>query len=689
MLSHPVDLFLHPKRIALIGVSTNASSITARPAHYLRKYGSPSEVTVVRQDGLTELHGLPVVPSLQDFDNVPDVAMVMVPAASVADVLDQCASVGIKGAVVISSGFEGEKGIGRRREVEAVLTKHPDFRLVGPNCVGVLSPVEACWLTFSSVLQDQRPINGRVGLVTQSGAVGNGLLLALQERGAGLAHWFSTGDELDVGTLEVATGLLRREDCSAVGLFLEGISDPEHRDALAEAIESTGKRVIAVRAAASEQGKRAAMGHTGRVVGRDEIARAALEEIGVLIVDGLDELTDTLTLLSVAPPPPEHTARTAIVTVSGATGVMAADEVARHPSLSLASFGDETIQSVMEATGTLDASDIANPLDVPVLGDPTVFERAIEAVANSDEADATIAIVSTLAHDYQGLSRSLDPDGNFIVLAHLSPVERFTPSQARRLAERGVALVRAPRSAVRALSVWASTSIASQPASSGPAATRRQLGLSESASRLGQQLGRWLAPSRIVHDSEEAVAFLEQHEQAGIVLKADGQAIEHRADIGAVETGLTDSRMIETAFERIAAICKAHEDHVIAQAMAPPGIEVMVSVLRDPEVGTAALLRPGGGLVELGANSVVLTDARRYWAAKIGDSILGSILGGWRGSQPHDLSALMDLTADLMRAVTDDADMKLAECNPVIVHPRGARRGATIVDLITYLDPQE
>lgn len=689
MLRPSIDLFLCPKRVALLGVSKRADSITARPALFAAQYDTGSETTIIKPDGPRELHGLPVRRSLADMDDVADVAMVMLPADDVVPALQECNDAGVKGAVVISSGFEDGDGIARRALLADFLAQHPHFRMVGPNCVGVASPATATWLTFSSVVSQGRPRTGTVGLVTQSGAVGNGLLLALQRRGTGVSHWISTGNELDVGALESAATLLRRDDCRAVGLFLEGVTDRDCRDSVAEAIAETGKPVVAMRAAASEQGKRAAMGHTGRLIGADRIARTALEEIGVIFVDSLDELTAVLTVTSVAPRRPASgaAASVAVLTVSGATGVLAADEVDRQPGLKMAAFSERMTTGLRGVLGDIPALSIDNPLDVPVLGDPTVFDRTIGYVASSGAADATVAIVSSLAHDYEALSRSQHASSTPLVLAHLSPAEDFTPEQATRLADRGVAVVRTPREAVRALAVWAGGATA--PASDETGADTApagavQRGVTGAVSLLDGTIAPWLTPGRRIGNLDEALDFLEQHGESGVVLKADGDTIAHRADVGAVAVNLRTPTAVSEAFHRIGPVCAEHGDHVIMQAMAPPGLEVMVSVVRDPEVGLAVLLKPGGTLVEAGGASVILTERRRHWKDTVHRSTLGALLAGWRGGEPMDESALFDLISELMSAVEKRPDIQLLECNPVLVHPRGSSPGATIVDVLAY-----
>ncbi|WP_344418681.1 acetate--CoA ligase family protein [Pseudonocardia ailaonensis] len=688
-----VERFVGARRIAVVGASRNDSSITVRPAVYLRRYGFGGEVVLVHPSA-AELHGLRAYRSLAEIDGPVDLVMSMVQGDAVRPVVRECIDLGIPAVISVASGFEGSGGQERRRSLAALVADHPGTRLVGPNSVGVLSTVTRSWTTFSSVLLDGPPAPGNIGLVTQSGAVGNGILMTLQARGVGVGHWFSTGDELDVGALEVATALVHRADCKVVGLFLEGITDPGFRRPLAEAIRATGKRVVAIRSASSGSGKAAALGHTGRVVGDSEIGLAGLREIGVEIVDSVDELVETLTFLSVAPPrpPSDAPARVTVVTVSGAMGVVAADHIARHPSLALASLDEQVTAELARLVPSYSGDEPANPLDVPVLGDPAVFEQVVKVVTGSDGGDATMIVTTTLAHDYESISRHLHSDRP-VALTHLSAAESFTPEQARRLTEQGVAVLRSPYTAVRALAVWSGAGPDVPAAEPDPGhddhdgAAARQLGVVASGDVLGGVLSGWMPPVRVVADEADAVAFLAE---AGgpVVVKAEGSAIAHRTELGAVAVGLTDEAAVREAYRRISAICAAGGDRVVAQAMSRPGTEVLVSVVRDPELGTVALCRLGGVQVELGSSAtLVLTDYDEGWVGALRESAVGKVLAGWRGEEPGDAEALLQFVREVRERGEHVPGLRLAEFNPVLVHAAG--QGVTAVDVVTYLDPSE
>lgn len=682
--------FLRPRSIALIGASTDESSISARPARYLRRLGYAGAVNVVHPRERV-VGGYPAVPSLSDLPEPPDVAMVVVSAPRVVDALQQCADVGTRAAVIIASGFEGPAGEALRRQLEDFLAGHPGLRVVGPNCNGVLAVDSGAALCFSSVLLDEDPLPGCVSLVTQSGAIGNGLLLALQRRGVGVRNWFSTGDELSIGSIELATALLH-EDVRGVGLFLEGLTDAWALPALADAIESTGKPVLALRAPQSESSRAAAFAHTGRVIGDDFIGREALNQCGVTLVDSIADLTDGLTVLSALPPArhPAGPVRTAVLSVSGGVGVFAAEAISRDPSLQLSSFDDALLADL--AAVLPPGLPIANPLDVPLLGRTDVFAECLRVLAASPCCDAVLVVASTLAHDYEALSRAAVDPGARVVITHLSPEERFTPSQARALATRGVATVPSVDSAARWLAAT-SRRAGATPGQPDDVSTHLdpqgrggpgQRGVVASAVLLPEPVTGMLAPARVVATIDEARACAD--EWGRIALKAEGSILAHRTEAGAVRTGLDLAHPAElaSAFADVSDVCTRLGERVVAQQMAEPGLEVMVSVLRDRELGPVVVVRPGGVLVELVAETVVLAGSASRWAAALrGSAVLGRLLQGFRGEPARDVGALVRLAVGLHDAMRHDAAIDLVECNPVIVQQEG--RGVSIVDIMTVV----
>lgn len=673
---------LRPRGIALVGVSRDEASITARPANYLRSVGFPGEVFVVKPGADEDLvHGLPVVASVAEVADRCDAAMVMVAADRVVGAIEDCAEAGIERAVCITSGFDGEAGAARRGEILEVLERHPRMRLIGPNSAGLIGTAGPSVLSFSSVLQQERLWAGRTSLVSQSGAMGNGLLLALLRRGGGIRNWVSTGDELSVGAIELCCELLRDPGTEAVGLFLEGITDAAFLPELAATVAAERKPVVALRAGGAGGAKDAAYGHTGRVVGDDAIAHAALEAVGVRMVATAEEMLDALTVLSVLPRRRKPGgARVGVITVSGGLGVVAADEIGRSPNLELAPLTD--LETTKIAAGSPASSPVANPYDVATLGDPTVFLGALRALGEVGDFDALVAVISTLAHDYELYSAENFEELPPLVFSHLSPEERFTPEQARRLASEGVASVPSTRSAVQALALWAGPAAGPVAPEAPSVATGRQLGMRQTLAAF-PALAPYAAATIRIESGDEAAAALERF-GVPIAIKAEGSVIAHRTELGAAATALADEAEVREAFARVAMICEACGEEVVAQPMAPPGVELFVSVLRDPEVGAAVICRPGGVLVELGAATTILTGSRQTWERALARGPVGLLLDGYRGAPPADTGALLDLFTALVEVLGSDPGLVALEANPVLVHrlaPHGGG-GVTAVDLL-------
>lgn len=524
----------------------------------------------------------------------------LVTAEDLVPALRKCADAGVRHAVALAPAPE------QRPAIRQLLATVPDFRLVGPNCAGVISAATGTSLSTATPLLPEL-LPGGACLVTQSGGIGVSLLLALLDRGAGFAHFFSTGDELDLGAIRIATELLDEPECTVVGMFLEGLTDPQHLPHLRAAIERTGKPVVAVRCGTSVAGRAAAFGHTGRIVGDATIGRAVLEQAGVHVLDTLAELCDVLTVLSVLP---RRTAtgevRVGVVVGAGGAGVIAADEIAHGPSLRLAE----------------------PPQDVPSLGDPSVFPRAIHEL--KERSDVVVAVATTLAHDYELLA-SADFAG--VVFAHVSPAESFTPAQSRRLAARGIPSVPSVQNACRALAIWAGPG--EGVVDPTPYARR---GLLHSGI-----LGRWLAPTLATGSGDEAVAAASRL-GGSVAVKAEGTGVEHRHEVGAVFTHLSTPDEITAAYDAV-----SQYDDVVVQAMAPRGVEFLVSVVRDPELGPVPVCRTGDGVMSVLSENVP--------------------------------PPLRDLVDEMLEALRADDGLVGIECNPVIVH----RGGVTVVDLVTYL----
>ncbi|MGH3757545.1 acetate--CoA ligase family protein [Actinophytocola sp.] len=663
-----VRLLAAPSCVAVVGASDDSRKPAARPISYLRRHGFRGRVVPV-SSRRAEVGGVPAVRSLTELPHGSvDVAMIVLPASLVPAALEDAAAAGVAAAVVISSGFEVHTGDNRRRLDEAVDPART--RVIGPNCVGTLAVRTAAYLTFSSVLLDAAPQPGRVGLVTQSGALGNSLLQTLMHRHVGISQWISTGNEADVGALELVTGLLGQPDIDAVGLFLEGITDRRWLPALENALRDTGKQLFVLKAANSTAGRQAAAGHTGRVVGSAQVARAILAEIGAYEVPDLGALADALAVNDIRRQLPLYTTpRVCVVSVSGAAAVIAADRINQHPQLQLATV-DSSDTGLL--AGRLDPRLApTNPVDVPFLDETGVFVDTIDSYAVPEISDLVVAIESGLAHDRAILaSRLADGDAKVpVVLTSLSEADPVGEPAAATLAAAGVAYLPTVERAVDALSLRPGAVPATSVEPDGHAH-----GLEWVAARMPADFP--LASWRLVAD-EHAARLAGDDLGFPLVMKAAGRTIEHRSELGAVRV-VRDSAALGEAFAAIRAVCDAHGDAVVAQRWAPGGFELMVSAIRDPEFGPVALVRPGGVLAEHLVGQAALWggwDARRRLAV-LRHSTIGELLDGYRGGPVYDVEALNELVSTALHAV--DTELSFLEINPTIV----GESGVVVVDAL-------
>jgi acetate---CoA ligase (ADP-forming) len=674
-----ISAFIRPVSVAIIGSSRNSASLTARPRRYLAELGFTGQVTVVHPAGAAD-DRYESVRSISDLPPGIDIALIVLSAGGVAESLEECANAGINNVVVLASNVSAPT-------VLEVLARYPELRLLGPNCLGVVAPCSSTYLTFSGALGLVSPYGGPVALVTQSGAVGNGLLLSLMRRGVGVDCWLSTGDECDVGALEAVAAVGREVRPKAIGVFIEGITDIGFLSDVEMVIRDMNTPVLAVRAGVSELGQIAALGHTGKVVKNASIAQQLLQEAGVLVVDTLNELCDSLCLLSLFDRPvhgPEVSV--AVLAPSGGMGVLAADAVASTGGVRLASLSEERNEIKEVLAASTNDGRISNPLDVPGATDRGAFDRCARALRSSEHVDAVVCVVSELVNSLEDISRR-PPGGSVpMALSCLSPDEPLSWAQRGQLAAAGIPVIDDIGSAIRSIGRWAQTFGAAQAGLSGSDSPEHggrrteQHGIIGTERVVGQALARWLVPTVVISTEAEALA------RAGnfgypVVVKSEGSSIEHRALVGAVRIGLLSAMDVSVAFREVAAVASQLGDDVVMQRQVDAGVEAMMSAIRDPEVGSVVLCKRGGSRAEDDGPAVLLGGWDRDWHNRLTASAFGKELT----SRSAELAGVVELATAMYGLIEQRSDIVEIECNPVIVPVRAG--SPQIVDVLTFVEP--
>jgi acyl-CoA synthetase (NDP forming) len=388
-----IETLLHPKSVALIGVSDNAETLGGRPLGFLDQHKFPGTVYPVNPRATVQ--GRQAYGSVLQLPSRPDVAMVTVRADRVPAVLRDCAAAGVKVAILCSSGFgEGLGGGAELRDEIAEILERSEIRVLGPNCEGLASLPAAAPLTFSPVLdvaRTGRPLKeGGVAVLSQSGGLGFAVAQWGSDVGVGFRYIVSTGNELDLDLLDFAAYLAEDPGTEVVAMLVEGFDQPERFEAIRRRYSELGKLLVVVKLGSSPAGVAGARAHTGHVAGDPGEYDRLFDGEGVLRASNEEELTDILQALSKSPKLPGP--RIGIVSTSGGAGVWTAD--ACHavglnvPVLSEAT--QERLIRYMPAYGSP-----VNPVDLTAqFFNDGVFAPVLEAIFESGEVDGVIVVTS-------------------------------------------------------------------------------------------------------------------------------------------------------------------------------------------------------------------------------------------------------------------------------------------------------
>ncbi len=653
------------------------------------------------------IRGVRSYPSVLEIPDPLDLAIIIIPAASVRAVLDECGRKGVRGGVVISAGFRESGPAGRRREEEVVAAvQQYGFALVGPNCLGVLNTDPGVRLnaTFARAM----PAAGNIAFLSQSGALTTAVLDYARARGIGFSKLVSLGNKADVTELDLLAALRDDPRTDVILLYLEELTDGQRFIGLCR--EITGeiahpKPILAVKSGRTPAGARAVSSHTGSLAGSDEVYDAVFLQSGVLRVDSVEELFHYAVAFANQPLPSGR--RVAIVTNAGGPGIMAADAAVRQ-GLELAAFAEGTKQALRLALPAEAAID--NPVDVVGDAQHDRYQAALRAVLRDPASDGAIVLLTPQAvtdieqiagvvaeearaaqhHAAQGGGRKpvlasfmglVDVSGGVRVLeeAHI-PHYGFPEDAVRAFAAmtRYAEWVRRPRTEVRVFPVDRGAAVDVVQQAPRGAFVRETL-----AFRLLEAYGFPLAPWAEAASAEEAVI---RASAIGfpVALKVLSPQIIHKVDVGGIRLDLTAPSEVRAAYEEMLMDIARRQpaaavEGVIVQKMMP-GVETILGINRDPQFGPILMFGLGGIYVEVFKDVTFrLAPIRELGAQRMVESIkAGQILRGVRGRPPADLDALLECLERLSQLAVDVPEIAELDINPLMVLPAG--QGAAVVD---------
>ena len=376
--------FFEPRVVAVVGANRERGKIGAEILHNLVDAGFRGSIVPVHPTA-QEVGGLPAYPRVSAIPGPIDLAVIVVPAAEVLSVVDECISKNVRAICVISAGFSECDAEGRARETMLLeRVRQAGCRLIGPNCMGLLNTDPAVQLnaTFSPVY----PPAGTVAMSTQSGALGLAILDYATRLNIGISSFVSVGNKADVSGNDLIQYWAEDPRTSVILLYLESFGNPKKFSDIARRV-GRSKPIVAVKAGRSSAGSRAAASHTGALASSDAVVDALFRQAGVIRTDRLEELFDVAALLAHQPVP--RGGRVAILTNAGGPGILAADACEAH-GLELPSLSDTTraeLRSFLPA-----AASVGNPVDMLASAPADHYRRALTAILRDDRVDSVIAI---------------------------------------------------------------------------------------------------------------------------------------------------------------------------------------------------------------------------------------------------------------------------------------------------------
>jgi acetyl coenzyme A synthetase (ADP forming)-like protein len=692
---------LSPSSIAVIGASRTPGTIGYEVVHNLVRGGFTGAVLPINPHA-GAIGGIHAYPSVADTPEPPDLAIIAVPAASVAAVVEECGAAHVGGIVIISAGFAELGTDGRAAEASLVKSARKyGMRVIGPNCMG-LANTDAL-IRMNATFAPVDPIPGNVAFMTQSGALGISLIDESARRGIGISSFVSVGNKADISGNDLLRYWESDISTAVIALYLESFGNPRKFVRIASRVART-KPIVAVKSGRSPAGARGAMSHSAALATSDDVAELVLSRAGVTRVDTLEELFDTTQAFASQPAPQGR--RVAIVGNAGGPAILAADAAAAHgllvPELSEATRA--RLASFLPA-----AAATGNPVDIIASGSPAAFEETLRVVLDDPEIDAVLAIYVPPLPDrdrsmLDAIARAAAGRPDKTMLATV-----LAGNETVQLDGLKVPTYRFPESAVRALAHMAGRS---EWLRSVDAAMPEQLidtpqlhtvvndflrttphgGWLDmpAAVALAAAAGLPLVETAIVDGLDEAVAAANKLGYP-VALKGAGGSILHKTDIGAVKLSLADEAAVIAAGSSMHEALGDQLEGFVVQSMAPPGIELLAGVATDPAFGPLVIFGAGGTAAELLKDRVVrpaplnATDPGQM----VGGLRISPLLDGYRGAPVIDQEPLKELLVRLGQLADLVPEIVEIDLNPIIATPHGLHVVDLRIRVVPYVSHPE
>lgn len=689
-----LEMMLAPRSVAVIGATETEGSVGRTLMENL-KAGNFGGTLIPVNPRRRRVFGITAFPRISAAQHAVDLAVVATPAPTVPALIGECVEAGVKGAIIISAGFEecGQAG----RELEKQVLKElrgSKMRIIGPNCLGVMRPRIALNATFAADMA----LPGSVGFISQSVGLSTAILdWGLREK-VGFSAFVSVGSMLDVNWGDLIYYLGDDPSTKSIVIYMESIGNARSFLSAAREVALT-KPIIVIKVGRSEAASKAAASHTGSLTGNDEVLDAAFRRVGVLRVNTIPELFNMAEVLAKQPRP--RTPRLVIVTNAGGPAALATDMLVtgggQIAQLSRESF--DAFNKLLPAHGSRN-----NPVDL--LGDAGAerYAKALEIVSKDPNNDGVLVILTPQAMTEptataEQLKRFAKFNGKPILASWMGGDQVRVGEEI--LNNAGIPTFPYPDTAMRAFAyMWRYAdnlrSLYETPAvgadSDNQFAKRFQVAKIIRTARRGKRTllteveskeilaayGISVVETHIAFSEEEAVKLAESI-GSSVVLKAYSATITHKADVGGVKLNLRGAGAVRRAYRQIQLAVTKHnrgEDFLgvtVEPMIAVDGCELILGSSLDPQFGPVLLFGAGGPLVEVFKDRALALPPLNATLARrvIEQTRIFAALKGVRGRGPADLAALDQLLVRFSQLVAEQRWIKEIDINPLVASASG------------------
>lgn len=676
-----VRIFFEPRSVAVIGASVDERKIGSSVLRNLITSNYTGRIYPINPKA-EQIQGLRCFSSLHEVGHAVDLVVIAVPQPLVDGVVDECIATGVRGMVLLTAGYSETGPEGREREARLLhKLRSAGVRLIGPNCFGVINtdPKVRLNVSFATI----QPTDGPVGLLTQSGALGQAILDYARHLNLGMSNFVSVGNKADISGNDLLQFWKGDERTRVILLYLESFGNPQKFSRLAREI-TRQKPIICVKAGRSGAGARAAASHTGSLAGSDQAVDALLRQCGVIRTTTLEELFDVATLLAHQPLPKGK--RVAVLTNAGGPAIMAADACEAN-GLELPALQQRTTERLR--TLLPEAASAANPVDMLASGSPEQYGKCLSVLLEDENVDAVLVLFVPLQPGSservaEAISKAIPAENDKPILSV------FLSMQGLQSGLSEVPSYRFPEAAAIALAhAYRYAQWRKRPLGAAPALDDIDTAPVRAIVDANQQRGGWLPPGD-VNDLLDAAGITAARAEVAatlddaistaqaigypIALKAIGPEIVHKTEVGGVKLNILNDEQLGEAYDDLRRRLGDRLEAVLVQQMVSSGEEMLIGATRDDTFGHIIAYGTGGTMVEVMRDVALriapITDQD---ALDMMNEVRGSqLLRGWRGSPPADEAAVREMLLRLSAMLELCPEIEEVDFNPIRVQQRGA-----------------